>query len=111
MIHPLKIQILLNKTQIGFISGKKVSEILNVDIKTALEILPYLENMGYIEKAMDGLYQHSIRAKIEAIKNHKKEFRVETLKRNLDNLVERMNTVNSSAEYPHYVDCAIITTG
>lgn len=110
MIDPLKTRILLRKTKNDFISDRKVSQILNVDKKTAIEILTYLENMGYIDSVIDGLWHHSIRGKILANKKLSRTFKRDTLKRQLDDLIKRVKIVNSSPEYPLYVNCAIVTT-
>lgn len=111
MIHQLKIRKLLRKTENKFISDHKVSHILNVDRKTAIEILTYLENAGYIEEAgVDGFWQHSLRGKLLAHKRINREFRVITLQRQLSNFIKRVKTVNSSKAFPDYVSCAIVTS-
>jgi hypothetical protein len=111
MIDQIKIRELLKKTENKFISENKASRILNVDKKAAVEILTQLDEAGYIEKTgIDGLWRQSIRGKILAYKRIKKEFRVDTLQRQLSNLIKRLKIVNSSNEYPDRVNCAIVTT-
>jgi len=111
MIDQKKIRELLRKTENKFISDKKTSKILNVDKKTALQILTYLNEAGYIEKAViNGFWQQSLKGKILANKKLTKEFRVYTLKKQLDNLKKRLKIINSSNAYPDYINCAIITS-
>jgi hypothetical protein len=109
MIEKRKLRELLKKTDSRFISVKKASQILNTDKKHTLEILSFLDDAGYIEKTnFDGLWQQTLRGKILAYSKSKKQFRVETLKNQLNNLIKRINIVGQSLEYPSYISEAII---
>jgi len=111
MINQKKIRDFLKKTENKFISEKKAAQILKVDKKAALEILIQLKELGFIgETGIDGLWQQSIRGKILAHKRVSKEFRVDTLKKQLNNLIKRLKIVNSSSKYPDCVSCVIVTS-
>lgn len=110
MIHQLKIQKLLQKTKNEFVSVSRAAHILKTDEKKAGEILIHLENTGYLEKSFDELWQHSLRGKVLANKKLDRTFRVETLSRQLSNLMKRVQIVNSSPEYPHCIICILVTS-
>lgn len=111
MIDQLKTRELLKKTENKFISDQKALRIFNVDKTAALEILSQLGDMGYIEKTgIEGLWQCSLRGKVLVNKKFSKEFRVDTLKKQLANLLKRLKIVNASKEYPYCVSDAIITS-
>lgn len=110
MIPQSKIQELLKKTMNEFFSADKASQILITDKSKAIEILTYLENAGYLEKIFDESWQHSLRGKILANKKTAKIFTTDTLKRQLNSLIKRVQIVNSSAEYPDYIQCVLVNS-
>lgn len=106
MINQKQIRTLLKKSESRFISKTTLSRILKVDGKKAIEILAYLENQGFIEEAeVDGHWQQSLRGKLLFAKRFNKEYKIETLRKHLQDLIERVETINSSKEFPDYVAC------
>lgn len=111
MINEKQARTLLKKTENKFISKTTLSQILQVDGKKAAEILVYLENRGFIEVAkIDGYWQQSLRGKMLLNKKIKKEYKVETLKKHLCDLIERVETINSSKQYPDRITCIKVTS-
>src|SRR5690349_2800846 len=101
IINQKQIRLLLKKTTGGFISKGILCRILDIDNKKAIEILAYLEDQGFIEKAtVNGYWQQSLRGKLLTCKSIGKEYRIETLKQHLRNLIERVETINLSEKYP-----------
>lgn len=112
MINQKQIRALLKKRENKFISKTTLSHFLKIDGKKAIEMLTYLDDQGFIEKAeIDGYWQRSLRGKLLCNKRFSKEYRVETLKEHLRNLIERVETINSSQEFPDRVACVKITSG
>jgi len=110
MISQSKIQELLKKTRNEFFSADKAAQILIADKSKAIEILTYLEHAGYLEKIFEASWQHSLRGKILANKKLIKIFTTDTLKRQLNSFIKRVQIVNSSAEYPDYIHHVIVTS-
>lgn len=106
MINQKKIRALLRKTENKFISKRIASRILKSDGNVVIEILTYLEDKGFIEKSkVDGLWQQSIRGKLLSHKRFDKEYKVDTLRAHLNDLIERVNIVNSSEKFPDCIAC------
>ncbi|MRG45407.1 hypothetical protein GFS24_09790 [Chitinophaga sp. SYP-B3965] len=106
MINEKQVRTLLKKAGNKFISKTTLSRILEVNSKEAAEILVYLENRGFIEAAkIDGYWQQSLRGKLLLNKKFKKEYKMETLKKHLSDLIERAETVNSSKKFPERITC------
>jgi hypothetical protein len=111
MINQKQIRTLLKKSESRFISKTTLSRILKVDGKKAIEILAYLENQGFVEKAeIDGYWQQSLRGKLLFAKSFNKEYKIETLRKHLSDLIERVEIINSSKEFPDRVACIKITS-
>ena len=110
MISDINSQKLLRKTKDRFITVSLASSILDLDKNKALERLTQMEATGYLEKIFDGVWYHSLRGKVLANKHIKKYFRVETQKLQLNNLLKRIEIINSSLEYPHAVERMIVTS-
>jgi hypothetical protein len=111
MINQKQIRALLKKTDDKFISKTTLSRLLKIDGKKALEMLTYLSDQGFIEAAaIDGYWQQSLRGKLLRNKRFSKEYRIETLRAHLRNLLERTEMINSSPEFPDCVACIKITS-
>ncbi|MDQ0640062.1 hypothetical protein QF042_003627 [Pedobacter sp. W3I1] len=110
MISDINSQKLLRKTKDRFITVNLTSSILNLDENRALEQLIQMEATGYLEKIFDGVWHHSLRGKVLANKHINKYFRIETQKLQLNNLLKRIQIINSSLEYPYAVERMIITS-
>ncbi len=111
MINEKKIRTLLKKTENKFILKSTISRILKLDSNEATEVLNYLSTQGFIEQAeIDGLWQQSIRGKLLSVKRFDKEFRVDTAKKHINDLIERAKIINSSKKFPDHVACIKITS-
>jgi hypothetical protein len=111
MINQKQIRFLLKKTENKFISKTTLSRILKVDSKKALELLTYLGAQGFIEEAeIDGYWQQSLRGKLLRNQRFNKDYKVETLKKHLRDLIQRAETINASTEFPDRVACIKITS-
>lgn len=111
IITQKKIRTLLKKTENRFISRTSLSRILDVDAKKIIEVLTYLENQGFIERAeIEGHWQRSLRGKLLCNKRFSKEYTIETLRKQLRDLIERAEAINSSKVFPDCVTCIKITS-
>jgi hypothetical protein len=111
MINQKHIRTLLKKTENRFISKTTISRILKIGGKKTIEILTYFENQGFIEDAeINGYWQQSLRGKLLLSKRFTKEYKIETLRKHLRDLIVRAEIINSSKEFPDRVACIKITS-
>ncbi|CAL1520328.1 hypothetical protein [Chitinophaga sp. MM2321] len=111
MISQKEIRVLLRKAENKFISKNMASQILKLDGKKTIETLTYLETQGFIEKVGNiQLWQQSFKGKLLSNKRFTQEFKVDTLRKHLKELIERIEIINSSKQYPDYVAYIKITS-
>lgn len=107
MINQKQIRTLLRKTANKFISVPIAMQLLKLKKRETLEALSYIEANGFIEKSeVDKEYWIlSARGKLLIHKVFSREFKVETLRKHIDNLLERTEIVNTLAKFPHCITC------
>jgi hypothetical protein len=106
MIDQKQIHKLSKKVKNKFIKGEDVAGILKLKNEEAMEAINFLEKAGYIEKSgIEGYWQLAMSGQVLSEQVLKKEYKVETLRDHLDNLIKRAKFINKSKKYPYYVEC------
>lgn len=107
MINQEQIRFFLRKTVNKFISSDIAMRLLSLDRKATLDLLVHLETQGFIEKSEvdEEYWVVSIRGKLLANKTFSKMFKIETLHKQLERLLERAVIVNMSTKFPHGIRC------
>lgn len=111
MINQKQIRALLKKMETKFITAPTVSRMLKLNTRKATEMLISLEAEGYIEQtSIDGYWIISLRGKLLVHKKFEREFKVDTLRQQLKDLLERALFINTSVEYPDRIICIKVTS-
>ena len=104
MFDKRKFRFLLRKGERNFISESMVTMVLRLKKEKAKELLKELENQGYIELfGIKNRWRVAMRGKVLAHETFEKVYKVESIRKHLDLLIERVDFINSSRKFPYSI--------